>query len=202
MSRARIIRAARRIAERDGVEVLTMRRLADEIGTAPMSLYRHVADKREVLLELLDTVAKELSDGTLPTSPEPRRRLIDTVMRAYRVLNENKWVIQALLAVEELPSRVLRLSEHMFAAMHDAGVDERTAVYAHIAIWQYTWGHLFFGHLSSISAAAYDKQAQSPAGDYPALSHVVPAMREILGPDSFEVGLIALVDGFLGDVAR
>jgi AcrR family transcriptional regulator len=197
LSRARIIRAARRIAERDGVEVLTMRRLADEIGTAPMSLYRHVADKREVLLELLDTVAKELSGGTEPTSPEPRRRLIDTVMRAYRVLNENKWVVQALLAVEELLPRVLGLSEHMFAAMHDAGVDDRTAVYAHVAIWHYTWGHVFFGHLSSISAVAYDKQAQSPASDYPALSHVVPAMREMLGQDSFEVGLIAMVDGFL-----
>ena len=46
LSRTRIIAEAMRVVQRDGVEVLTMRRLADELGTAPMSLYRHVADKR------------------------------------------------------------------------------------------------------------------------------------------------------------
>jgi AcrR family transcriptional regulator len=197
LSRTRIISAAMEVVQRDGVEVLTMRRLADELGTAPMSLYRHVADKRELLMELLDEVARQVTDHPLPASPDPRTRLIDTVTAVYRVLAANRWVVQAVLAVEGLPPSALRLSEHMFAAMRETGLDERTAVTAHAAIWHYTWGQVFFGHLTAVSARAYDQQEPAGRAGYEELTHVMPAMLESIGRDTFEDGLVAMVDGFL-----
>ncbi len=197
LNRARIITAAMRVVQRDGVEVLTMRRLADELGTAPMSLYRHVADKRELLMELLDEVARQVTDRPLPASPDPRTRLVDTVTEVHRVLEANRWVVQAVLAVEGLPPSALRLSEHMFAAMRAAGLDERTAVTAHAAIWHYTWGNVFFGHLTATSARAYDQQEPAGRVGYEELAHVMPAMAELTGPDVFRDGLVAMVEGFL-----
>lgn len=197
LSRARIISAALRVVERDGVEVLTMRRLADEIGTAPMSLYRHVADKREVLMELLEAVSRQITDRPLPASSDPGSRLVETVVEVYRVLEANRWVVQAVLAVEELPPSALRLSEHMFAAMRVAGLDERTAAAAHAAIWHYTWGHVFFGHLSATSARAYAGQEPAGRARYEELAHVMPAMLELETQDIFRDGLEAMVDGFL-----
>jgi AcrR family transcriptional regulator len=197
LNRTRIIEAAMRVVQRDGVDVLTMRRLADELGTAPMSLYRHVADKRELLVELLDEVAREVTDRPLPASPDPRTRLIDTVTEVCRVLKANSWVVQAVLAVEELPPSALRLSEHMFAAMREAGLDERTAVTAHAAIWHYAWGHVFFGHLTATSARTYDQQEPAGRAEYEELAHVMPAMLELKGRDIFRDGLVAMVDGFL-----
>ncbi|HUQ55221.1 MAG TPA: TetR/AcrR family transcriptional regulator [Lentzea sp.] len=196
LSRARIISAAMRVVERDGVEVLTMRRLADEIGTAPMSLYRHVADKREVLMELLDVVSRRITDRPLPASPDPRRRLIDTVTEVHQVLEANPWVVQAVLAVEELPPSALRLSEHMFAAMRAAGLDERTAASAHTAIWRYTWGHVFFGHLAAASARSYGRQEPAGRAEYEEMAHVMPAMLELKSQDNFRDGLKAMIDGF------
>jgi AcrR family transcriptional regulator len=186
-----------RVVQRDGVEVLTMRRLADELGTAPMSLYRHVADKRELLMELLDEVARQVTDHPLSASPDPRTRLIDTVTKVYRVLDANRWVVQAVLAVEGLPPSALRLSEHMFAAMRAAGLDERTAVAAHAAIWHYTWGHIFFGHLTAASARTYDEQEPAGQAGYEELAHVMPAMLDLTARDIFRDGLEAMVDGFL-----
>lgn len=197
LSRARIIGAAMRVVERDGVEVLTMRRLADEIGTAPMSLYRHVADKREVLMELLEVVSRQITDRPLSASPDPRSRLIDTVAEVYQVLETNRWVVQAVLAVEELPPSALRLSEHMFAAMRAAGLDERTAAAAHTAIWHYTWGHVFFGHLAATSARTYDRQEPAGQAGFEELTHVMPAMLELKSQDIFRDGLEAMIDGFL-----
>ena len=197
LNRARIIRAAMRVVERDGVEVLTMRRLADEIGTAPMSLYRHVADKREVLMELLDAVSRQITDRPLPASSDPGSRLVETVVEVHRVLEANPWVVQAVLAVEELPPSALRLSEHMFAAMRVAGLDERTAAAAHTAIWHYTWGHVFFGHLTATSARAYDREEPTGRARYEELAHVMPAMLEQKSQDVFRDGLQAMVDGFL-----
>ncbi|MCP2248089.1 transcriptional regulator, TetR family [Lentzea aerocolonigenes] len=197
LNRARIVRAAMRVVERDGVEVLTMRRLADEIGTAPMSLYRHVADKREVLMELLEAVSRQITGRRLPASPDPRRRLLDTVTVVHDVLEGNRWVVQAVLAVEELPPSALHLSEHMFAAMREAGLDERAAAVAHTAIWHYTWGHVFFGHLSATSARTYDQQEPAGRDGYEELAHVAPAMRELMTRDVFREGLEAMVDGFL-----
>src|SRR6478735_1925023 len=66
LSRERILREALRIADESGVEALTMRRLGDELGFEAMSLYRHVANKDDVLDGILDLVLEESE----PPSPE------------------------------------------------------------------------------------------------------------------------------------
>jgi hypothetical protein len=113
------------------------------------------------------------------------------------VLEANRWVVRAVLEVEGLPPSALRLSEHMFAAMREAGLDERTAVAAHAAIWHYTWGNIFFGHLTASSAQAYAEQEPAGRAGYEELAHVLPAMVELRGRDIFLDGLAAMVDGFL-----
>src|SRR6476659_7226720 len=59
LSRERILREALRIADESGVEALTMRRLGDELGFEAMSLYRHVANKDDLLDGMLDLVLEE-----------------------------------------------------------------------------------------------------------------------------------------------
>jgi len=197
LNKERIVRAALRVVQRDGVELLSMRRVADEIGTAPMSLYRHVTDKRELLLALLDLAMRDLLSRLPADAPEPRQRLIDTVHNAYRTILAHRWSVQAILAVGELPPSALLLSEYLLTVMYEAGLDERTAAYAHTAIWHYTWGHLTLGHLSAASARAFDARGPESRAALPALARTVSSLREVAGRDAFLVGLAALVDGFL-----
>jgi AcrR family transcriptional regulator len=57
-----VLRAAVKIADSDGIEALTMRRLAEELGAEAMSLYYHVANKEDVLDGIADAVVAEIND--------------------------------------------------------------------------------------------------------------------------------------------
>ncbi|MFC9324614.1 TetR/AcrR family transcriptional regulator C-terminal domain-containing protein [Kitasatospora sp. NPDC057015] len=56
LSRDRVLRAAVALADETGIEALSMRRLAQELGVVPMALYKHVANKEELLDGMVDAV--------------------------------------------------------------------------------------------------------------------------------------------------
>ena len=72
LSRERILGAAVALADQDGVESLSMRRLAQELGVVPMALYKHVANKDELLDGMIDVVVGEIDPP--PRAPTGRRR--------------------------------------------------------------------------------------------------------------------------------
>src|SRR4029450_111820 len=63
LSRERIVGAAVALADREGVESLSMRRLAQELGVVPMALYKHVASKDEMLDGMVDAGGGEIDRG-------------------------------------------------------------------------------------------------------------------------------------------
>ncbi len=63
LSRERVLRAAVKVADEGGIESVTMRRLADELGAEAMSLYYHVAKKEDILDGLVDVIAREINDA-------------------------------------------------------------------------------------------------------------------------------------------
>ena len=63
LSRQRVLRAAVKIADERGIDSLTMRRLAEELGAEAMSLYYHVANKEDVLDGIADAIATEINDA-------------------------------------------------------------------------------------------------------------------------------------------
>ena len=76
LSRERVLRAAVALADEGGVESLSMRKLALELGVVPMALYKHVANKDEMLDGMVDVVVGEIDP------PLARRRLEDRGPRA------------------------------------------------------------------------------------------------------------------------
>src|SRR3954464_7015112 len=91
LSRERVLRAAVALAQRDGMESLSMRRLAAELGAGAMSLYHHVPNKEQLLDGMIDIVFAEIE---LPTTDVDwrtamRRRAIST----REVLNRHRWAV-------------------------------------------------------------------------------------------------------------
>src|SRR4051794_21534783 len=67
LSRERVLRAAVGLADDAGLEALSMRHLAQELGVVPMALYKHVASKEELLDGMVDVIVAEIDppvDGT------------------------------------------------------------------------------------------------------------------------------------------
>jgi len=60
LNRERVLRAAVALADEAGIGAVSMRRLAQELGVVPMALYKHVADKDELLDGMVDTVIAEI----------------------------------------------------------------------------------------------------------------------------------------------
>jgi AcrR family transcriptional regulator len=74
-----VVQAALRLARREGIDALSMRRVADELGTAPISLSRHVADRQALLLAMLDDIVSSLDLPAVHRDPVSE---LSSVLRA------------------------------------------------------------------------------------------------------------------------
>ena len=72
LSKERVLRAAVEFADAHGIEALSMRRLAKELGVEAMSLYNHVANKDEILSGIVEIVASEVEVPSDPRTGRPR----------------------------------------------------------------------------------------------------------------------------------
>ncbi|MGI5200046.1 TetR/AcrR family transcriptional regulator [Spirillospora sp. CA-108201] len=101
LSRGRVLRAAVRLADRDGLDSLTMRRLAQEVGVEAMSLYHHVANKEAVLDGVVEVVLDEIMTavreaGAPPPERDWRAALRARILAARDVLLRHRWAPQLL----------------------------------------------------------------------------------------------------------
>ena len=95
LSRERVLRAAMDLADGSGIESLSMRRLAAELGVEAMSLYHHVANKSDILSGIADMVVDEYD----PPEPETdwKASIRRSAIKAYSVLLRHPWAANHLL---------------------------------------------------------------------------------------------------------
>jgi AcrR family transcriptional regulator len=94
LSRERILMAAVALADEGGVESLSMRRLAQELGVVPMALYKHVANKDEMLDGMVDVVVGEIDP---PLEDEDWKTTVrERVLSARRMLLHHPWASRVI----------------------------------------------------------------------------------------------------------
>lgn len=90
-----LVSAAIRVADAEGLAAVSMRRLAGETGVPTMSLYRHVADKEELLLLMMDRVFAA-NPPPEPGPPAPRARLEALSRLQWAMYRRHVWLAQAV----------------------------------------------------------------------------------------------------------
>lgn len=88
-----IVKAALAIADRDGLEKLTMRRLSAELGVTPMATYHHVSGKEELLDLVIDESIGQL--GVTDPGDDPEAAIVDWFLRLHELLIEHPAIAQA-----------------------------------------------------------------------------------------------------------
>jgi AcrR family transcriptional regulator len=129
LTREVIVDAALRVLAREGADGLSMRRVADELGTGPASLYWHVANKEELINLLVDRVASEIE---MPP-PDPARweqQLKDWVLQARRVFQQYPGVAGLTLGRVPVGPNLVRWTEWLLTLLRGAGIPDRIAAYA------------------------------------------------------------------------
>jgi AcrR family transcriptional regulator len=121
LSRERILAAALELADRSGIEALTMRRLGEELGYEAMSLYRHVANKDDLLDGMLDLV---LAEWELPTADGDVADAIRTCARSvHEALRRHPWAARLLMTGTHIRPVRLAYMEFLLRRLRGAGLD-------------------------------------------------------------------------------
>lgn len=119
---ARIVTAALRIADADGLAAMSMRRVADELGVGAMTLYRYVPGKAELLDLMLDTVYGELPLHRVEGGWRPR---LEAVARANRELYlRHPWLVLVAISRPPLGPHVMAKYEYELSAVEEIGLSD------------------------------------------------------------------------------
>ncbi|MBY8844768.1 TetR/AcrR family transcriptional regulator [Streptomyces sp. SP2-10] len=206
ISREEIIRTARGIVSQDGVDRLTMRRLATEIGSTPMALYHHVRDKEELLLLLLDDYAARTLRRPDPPPTDPRDRVLTAATAIHEVLAACPWIVEVLTADDLMSTSALWFVEQIVAGLTESGLSLDEAVHGYRTIWYYTAGEIVVRAASARRRSAdarptYRDQifADLDPADLPRLAEAAPRWAPLTAQDTYERGLRALLNGLLHD---
>jgi AcrR family transcriptional regulator len=210
----RIVAAAVMIADGEGLDGLSMRRVAAELGTAPMSLYRHVQDKDDLLLRMMDAALRE---ARLPADPPPgwRRRLEVAARSLWTAFRRHPWLAPALsLTRPQAIAGGLAYTEWVLAALADAGLTTTVAFDVHLTLFTFVRGVAVNLESEAAAAAAsgltseewvatheHRLRAITLGGGYPHFERLVAQDYDLELDGLFERGLRYLLDGLAADLA-
>lgn len=201
LTKARVLEAALAIADRDGLDGLSMRSVARALGAGAMSLYHHVTDKDALLDELVDQVFAEIA---LPPAGDDWRAALRHRMRsAQDVLRRHPWAI-ALMESRTRPGPANLLQrEAMLAVLREAGFSIVAATHAQWVLDSYLYGYalqlatLPFEGAEGLAAMADEVfLPQLDASTHPYLDEAARALAAA-GYDpaaEFDVGLEVVLD--------
>jgi AcrR family transcriptional regulator len=212
LSRERVLHAAVALAARDGIESLTMRKLADELGAGAMSLYHYVPNKEELLDGMVDIVFGEIE---LPSTDVDwrtamRRRAIST----REVLNRHRWAVGLMESRATPGPASFRVHNAVLGYLREGGFSIELTIQAYSVLDAYIYGFAlqeksvpFESAEESAAVAeeqarqfaelAEERQSGALAEEFPYLAEVVAGHVATVGYDftaAFEYGLDLILD--------
>ncbi len=153
LSREVILRAALRVADRDGLNGLTMRKLAAGLGASPMALYRHFRNKEEIVDGLVDVVVGDY-DVTNHDETDCCDWLRETFRLMHEGLCEHPGIIPLLGGAAFSGRNATGVAEQVLAVLRKTGLDERNAALLFYSLMSYTIGAVGFANARGGETAA------------------------------------------------
>lgn len=202
LSRERVLDAAIGQADAAGLDALSMRTLADALGVAPMALYRHVANRDDLVDGMIDIVFGEIA---LPSSGrdwkvQMRRRAISV----RDVLARHRWAIGLMESRANPGPANLRHHDAVIGSLRAGGFDMAHVAHAYSLLDGYIYGfaltkmNLPFASGADVAGVAQTMLEPFPADQYPNLVAFITEHATKPGYDfgnEFEYGLDLLLDG-------
>ncbi|MFE5290724.1 TetR/AcrR family transcriptional regulator [Isoptericola sp. NPDC056618] len=197
LDRARIAAAAVTLVDRDGLERFGVRRLADELGVDPMSIYHHVKGKAALLDAVSEAVLGEIAPGGADDGDGDWQGVARDLAHAYRDLAFRHPHVFPLLATraQTSPAAISAL-ESLVAAMRRAGLPDRVVADAPMVLFGFLNGHLL--------ARTTEGPAAVPAFDartHPTMAALVPRWADFGSAAELDRMLDAVLAGLAQQAA-
>jgi len=202
LSRERVVETAIRLADEGGIESLSMRKLADQLGVVPMATYYHFANKDDLLDAMVDAMYAEIDLPTEGADWKAAMRRQTSSVRA--VLARHRWALGVMESRIQPGPANLRYHDTVIGALRHAGFSVAMAIHVFTLLDSYVFGFalqeqtLPFESTDRVGDVASAILSQVPADDYPNLAETV--VEHVGKPgydfgDEFEFGLGVILDG-------
>lgn len=208
LSREAIIDAGLEILRKEGIDALSMRRVAQALDTGPASLYVYVANRDELHAVLFDAAV-----GTIEIEEtEPKRwreQLHDLITRMCTMMADEFPGI-AIMGMATIPTgdNVLRVTESMMSLLRAGGASDQAIAYAADLLSLYATS---IAYEQSLHQTRFDDEAHEQreiarvmqrfstisADRYPTMASVAPLMVRGDGHERFALGLDVIINGLL-----
>ena len=139
LNKQRVVVEAVRLADREGVDGLSMRRLAGALDAGAMSLYHYVANKEELLDAMIDIVFEEIE--LPPEETDWQSAMRRWAVSARQVLARHRWAIGLIQSRTSPGPASLRHREAVTACLRRAGFSVVMATHANWLLDSYVYGH-------------------------------------------------------------
>ncbi len=207
LTRDRVLRAAVRLADKQGLEALSMRRLAATLRVEAMSLYNHVANKDDVLDGIVDLVIGEIA---LPMPGGDWKAAMRTRARsAHTVLLAHPWAAMLVVSRINVGPNMLRYIDATLGSMRQAGLSWADTDRAWNAIDSFVYGFTlqlvnFPVEPDEYASAAAGYLDMIPATQYPYMHELSRLVAEGKhdGTHDFSFGLELILEGLEQRIAR
>jgi AcrR family transcriptional regulator len=211
-SRDQIAAIAVRIADTEGIEAVSLRRIAAEMGSGTTSLYRYIAKKEELFELMVDEV---LSESTLPKlSGDWRKDLRKIIYRSRATLLQHPWMIRISSFRPSLGPNTLRWLESTLTAIDGLGMEIDEMLVISNTLFAFARGYAV-GEVGEQDAAnttgitrdqwmstrAHHTHALLDTGKYPMFTRVVKDAKAPHDPQAGEHGFSRGLDLILDGVA-
>jgi AcrR family transcriptional regulator len=211
LSRERVLRAAIKIADQSGIESLTMRRLAEELGAEAMSLYYHVGGKEDLLDGIADAIVTEINDVVsmidVPSAGANWRTAVRRrILSAREVWLRHPWAPRVLETRTSTSLAVLLYHDGLLKLMRDGGFSYDQIHHALHALGSRALG--FSQELFDPSGGTSNEETADVLGSMAdQIPHLVAMFMEVAHDDpgstlgwcddqtEFEFGLDLILDG-------
>jgi AcrR family transcriptional regulator len=204
LSRERVLRTAVQLADESGIEALSMRKLAQALDVVPMALYRHVANKDELLDGMIDVVVGEI-DPPLE-GPDWKTTIRARILSARRALLRHAWASRVMESRTSATPVVLGYMDSMIRLFRTGGFSLDLTHHALHAMGSRIFGFTqeVFNDTSDVDPAAEAEMWSAMAGTYPYIFEIFTSISHddasTVGPGcddqfEFEFALDLMLDG-------
>src|SRR4051812_46018008 len=210
VNRDRALRAAVALADEAGLESLTMRSLAHELGVVPMALYKHVANKDDLIDGMVDIIIGEIDPAI--AGADWKNAVRERILSARRALLRHPWARAAIESRTTMTPVVLSYVESVIGLFREGGFSVDLTHHVLHALAGRIWGFTqeVFADPPTSEAAEVPPEAKAAALDemaarYPYSHEIAMAIAHdqtsVVGGGcddqfEFEFALDILLDGF------
>jgi AcrR family transcriptional regulator len=209
LNRDRVLEGAVALADEIGIEALTIRRLAEVLGTKPMTIYYHVPSKDEIVDGMVEVVFSEIDKP--PADEDWRSAIRRRCVSARTVISRHPWAAPLMESRTSPGPENLGHHEAVLACLRRGGLSWQMTAHAYAVLDAFVYGFAFqeatlprqvegeFVEVARDIAAAFDPGAFPNLVDF-TVNHVFQPGYEF--GDSFEFGLDLILDGIEGAARR